>query len=480
MADSNETWLVFGASGYVGSHLVPKLLDEGRQVRAAARDPRVLEGRGWDGAELVRADALDPATLPAVLAGVKVAYYLVHSMAAGQGFAGLDSKAARHFGAAARAAGVERIVYLGGLLPEDARSEHLLSRADTGDVLRDSGVPVTEIRAGIIVGPGSAAFEVIRDLVNNLPVMITPRWVRSRTPPIALENLLEYLFRVATLPQTAGQTYDAAGMEMLSYEDLMRQFGEVVGKRPRILPVPVLSPGLSSFWLGLVTSVPTAVARALIAGLAHDIPANPEPLRKLVPQQLLSYRQAVEASLEIERRNAIASRWVEGALMFRGFRPDHSFYAKKTAATALSNAAPETVWAVLNSIGGRNRYFHMSLLWRVREFLDWLVGGSGWSRGRRDPDRLRVGDYVDSWQVVAMEVPSRLTLGFGMRAPGSGILEFELRPESGKTRITLTALWHPAGVWGLVYWYISAPFHALVLPGMVREVARKAENPAVS
>jgi len=480
VAASGGKWLVFGASGYIGSHLVPKLREEGVPVRAAARDPRVLEGRGWTGVELVGADALAPDTLPPILAGVDVAYYLVHSMAAGRGFSGLDLEAARNFGEAARAAGVGRIVYLGGLLPEDARSEHLLSRADTGAVLRGCGVPVTEIRAGIIVGPGSAAFEVIRDLVNNLPVMVTPRWVRSRTPPIALANLLEYLFRVATLPQAAGGTYDVAGPEMLSYEDLMRQFGEITGKHPRILPVPVLSPGLSSFWLGLVTSVPTAVAKALIGGLAHDIQASPGPLRELVPQRLLTYRESVEASLEIERRNAVASRWVEGALMFRGFRPDHAFYAKKASGTALSDAPPETVWAVINTIGGANRYFYMNFLWSVREFLDWLVGGPGWSHGRRDPDRLRPGDYVDSWQVVAMEPPRRLTLGFGMRAPGSGVLEFEVRTEAGKTRVTVTTYWHPAGIWGLLYWYASAPFHALIFRGMAAEIARRAGSGRIS
>jgi uncharacterized protein YbjT (DUF2867 family) len=474
--ESPGCWLVFGASGYIGGHLVPRLLAEGKSVRAAARNPRVLEGRGWAGAELVQGDALDPTTLPAVLTGVDVAFYLVHSMAAGRNFSRLDLEAARNFGQAAKAAGVRRIVYLGGLIPQDARSEHLKSRADTGAVLRESGVPVTEIRAGIIVGPGSAAFEVIRDLVNNLPAMITPRWVRCKTPPIALDNLLEYLVRVADVEETADGTYDVAGPEVLSYEDLMRQFGEIVGKHPWILPVPVLSPGVSSYWLGLVTAVPSAVAMALIGGLDHDIPAEPEALRKLVPQRLLTYREAVEAVLEIERSNALPSRWVEGALMFRGFRSDHAFYAKKAAGTALAAASPEQLWRVVNTIGGRNRYFSMNFLWTLREFLDWIVGGPGLSRGRRDPERLRLGDYVDSWQVVAMEPPTRLTLGFGMRAPGSGVLEFEIKSEDGRSRVTVTTYWHPAGVWGLLYWYASAPLHALVFRGMAEEIARRAEK----
>lgn len=469
-------WLVFGASGYVGGYLVPRLLAEGKPVRAAARNPAVLEGRGWTGAKLVRGDALDPATLPDVLADVDVAYYLVHSMAAGRGFSELDLEAARNFGEAAKSAGVSRIVYLGGLVPEDAGSEHLVSRADTGAVLRQSGVPTTEIRAGIIVGPGSAAFEVIRDLVNNLPAMITPRWVRSRAPPIALDNLLEYLVRVPEVPETGGGTYDVAGPEMLTYEDLMRQFGEIVGRRPRILPVPVLSPGLSSYWLGLVTAVPSAVARALIGGLDHDIPAQPEALRELIPQRLLTYREAVEATLEIERRNAVASRWIEGALMFRGFRSDHAYYAKRAAGSALSTAPAESVWRVLNGIGGKNRYFYMDFLWTLREVVDWALGGPGLNRGRRDPQCLRPGDYVDSWQVVAMEPPGRLTLGYGMRAPGSGVLEFEIEPDDSRTRVTVTAYWHPAGVWGLLHWYAFAPLRILIFRGMAQEIARRAEK----
>jgi uncharacterized protein YbjT (DUF2867 family) len=466
--------LVFGASGYIGSHLVPRLLQEGLSVRAAARNPAVLEGRGWRSAELTRGDALDPATLPEVLSGVDVAYYLVHSMAAGRRFSDLDLEAARNFGHAARDAGVGSIVYLGGLIPEGAESQHLVSRADTGSVLRESGVPVTEIRAGIIVGPGSAAFEVIRDLVNNLPVMVTPRWVRSRTPPIALDNLLEYLVRAPGIDQTRGGTYDVAGPEMLSYEDLMRQFGDIVGRKPRILPVPVLSPGLSSYWLALVTAVPSPVARALIGGLAHDIPADPEPLRTLVPQTLLTYGESVRAALKAEAENAVASRWVEGALMFRGFRQDHAFYAKKAAGSALASAAPEAVWRVVNTIGGETRYFYMNSLWTVREITDWLARGPGLSRARRDPATLRLGDYVDSWQVVAMEPPNRLTLGFGMRAPGSGVLEFEIGPEGDCTRVTATAYWHPAGLPGLLYWYALAPALRFVFRGMTEEIARRA------
>lgn len=471
--------LVFGASGYIGSQLVPRLVAAGRRVRAAARNPAALADRpGWTGVERVAADALDPASLPAALAGVDVAYYLVHSMAAGRKFGRLDLECAANFAKAAADAGVRRIVYLGGLVPDDARSEHLRSRAETGERLRAGAVPVTEIRAGIIVGPGSAAFEVIRDLVNVLPVMLTPRWVRARTPPIALDNLLEYLLRVPEHPETAGGVYDVAGPEALTYAELMTRYGEIVGRRPWIIPVPVLTPTLSSYWLGLVTAVPTPVARALIEGLSHDITAHPEALRAFIPQQLLDYKEAVTAALEAERRHAVAARWTEGALMYRDYRQDYAFYAKRASGSAVARAPAWAVWQVVTAIGGKNRYYALDLLWTLRELADWFVGGPGLSRGRRDPQALRVGDSIDSWEVMALEPERRLTLRFGMKAPGAGVLEFELSPVSEGTRVTATAYWHPHGALGLLYWYPLVPFHGLIFSRMTEAIARHAEEAA--
>jgi len=266
--------LVFGASGYIGSNLVPYLLAEGRPVRATARNVEVLEGRGWQGAELMAADALDPASLDAALEGVDTAWYLVHSMAAGKDFPAIDAEAAKNFREAAARQGVRRIVCLGGLWPDAPRSTHLRSRQETGDILRAGEVPVTEIRAGMIIGPGSAAWEVIRDLVNHLPVMVTPRWVFSRSTPISLTNLLRYLADVDRYDETAGEIYDVGGPDVLTYAEIMRAYGKLVGKRPLIIPVPVLTPRLSSYWLALVTAVPTNVARALIDGLSQDVIAR--------------------------------------------------------------------------------------------------------------------------------------------------------------------------------------------------------------
>jgi uncharacterized protein YbjT (DUF2867 family) len=471
--------LVFGATGYIGANLVPRLLREGCAVRASGRNRKVLEARDWAGVQLVEADALQPESLPAALAGIDTAYYLVHSMAAGRNFGLLDLQAADNFAAAAAQAGVRRIVYLGGLIPDDADSEHLVSRRDTGERLRAGRVPVTEIRAGIIVGPGSAAYEVIRDLVNHLPLMLTPRWVQSKSSPIALDNLLDYLVRVAWIDEAAGKVLDAAGPDYLSYEQVMRQYGEIVGKRPRILRVPVLTPTLSAYWLGLVTAVPANIARALIGGLKHDLPADDAELRRLVPLQLLSFRESVAAALQAEQTHTVAARWTEGLMMFRGFRLDNAYYAKRAGGYAAGRASPAAVWHTVTTIGGDNGYYTMNFLWWVRGVMDWLVGGPGLTRGRRHPTELRIGDRIDYWTVLALEPGHRLTLHFGMRAPGSGVLEFEVDPEPapappGLTRLTITAYWHPQGVWGLLYWYALVPAHLFIFRLMARAMLRRA------
>ena len=471
---------MFGATGYIGSHLVPRLLRDGFRVRASGRNRKALEARGWTGLELVEADALQPDSLPAALQGVDTAYYLVHSMAAGRNFGQLDLQAAENFAAAAGAAGVRRIVYLGGLVPKDPDSEHLRSRRDTGVRLRQGPVPVTELRAGIIVGPGSAAYEVIRDLVNHLPLMLTPKWVRSRSSPIALDNLLEYLVRVPWIEEAAGQVLDAAGPDYISYEEVMLEYGAAVGKRPIILRVPLLSPTLSSYWLGLVTAVPASIARALIGGLKHDLPADDAALRRMLPQKLLGFRDSLLAALEAERTQQVAARWTEGLLMFRGFRIDNAFYAKRASGSAVSSAAPAALWQVVSTIGGDNGYYCLGWLWWMRGAIDWLLGGPGLSKGRRHPTELRLGDRIDHWTVIGIEPQRRLTLNFGMRAPGSGVLEFEVEPDPqpstpGRSRITVTAYWHPQGVWGLLYWYALVPAHLFLFRAMTAAMARRAE-----
>ena len=469
--DARPIDLVFGASGYIGTNLVEFLLNEGRRVRASSRHIEVLRGRSWDGAELRRADAFEPASLDEVLEGVDTAYYLVHSMAAGSSFPELDALAARNFAEAAARQAVRRIVYLGGLTPDKPLSEHLRSREETGEILRDGKVPVTELRAGMIIGPGSAAWEVIRDLVNHLPIMVTPRWVASRSTPIALSNLLRYLADVPKHEESAGQVYDVGCPDSLTYREIMLRYGAIVGKRPFIIPVPVLTPRLSSYWLRLVTSVPTNTARALIAGLSQDVVARDQRLAELIPQALLGFDEAVAEALDADRRHALQAHWVENALPCESFSPAYSYYAKQAEGSALTAAKPANLWAVINRVGHRGDFFHARPLWWLRRSLDWVIGGPSFRRRRRHLGTLRVGDVIDAWRVIGLEPERRLTLLMEMKAPGAGVLEFSIEDLGDERRVSVHAYWHPAGAWGLLYWYLTLPAHAFIFRGTARAIA---------
>jgi uncharacterized protein YbjT (DUF2867 family) len=468
--------LVFGASGYIGTNLTPRLIEAGWQVRAAARHRAVLAAREWQGVEVVAADALRPESLHAALTDIDVAFYLVHSMASGRDFAEIDFKAAQNFAAAAAQAGVGRIVYLGGLIPDDPRSEHLRSRAETGDVLRRGPIAVTEIRAGMIVGPGSAAYEIIRDLVNYLPFMITPRWVQSRSTPIALDNLLEYLVDIAVLPEAANKIYDVGGPEVLTYEELMRQYGELTGNRFRLLSLPVLTPRLSSYWLKLVTAVPTNIARALIDGLEHDVIANDKEIRRLIPLELKNFKQSVAAAIEAEQKNTIHAHWAEGSIVCRNFHPEYAYYAKKAGGEVTTKASAAAVWRQVTAFGGAEGYYYAEWLWFLRRLINWFAGGPSFSRKRRHPTELRVGDVIDAWRVIAAEPEKRLTLLMEMRGPGAGVLEFVIRDRDDRRTLSATAYWHPAGPAGLIYWYSLLPIHAILFRGLTAAIAKRAEK----
>lgn len=469
--------LVMGASGYIGSHLAPRLLERGYRVRAASRHRETLDGRGWTGANIVEADVLDASSLKAALEDVDVAYYLVHSMGAGGDFADLDRKGAENFRDAAAEAGIRRIVYVGGLQPKGDLSEHLRSRRETGDILRSGPVQVVEVRAGIVVGAGSAAFEVIRDLSNHLPVMITPRWVRSRTQPIALDDLLVYLEALVGLEVPPPGILEVGGPEILEYAELMKQYAAAVGKRPYIIPVPFLTPRLSSYWLDLVTSVPASIARPLIDGLRHDFLADDRAIRSLIPSPLHSYRDAVQAALDAERSQPLPARWTDGALAFRGYNPEHSYYSKGARTETRVAAPAAAVWKVVRTLGGRRGYFYASFLWRIRGAMDRLVGGVGMRRGRRHPSDIRVGDAIDFWRVAAIEDGRRLTLVAEMKLPGSAVLEIEVIPISDESSsLYVSARFHPSGVVGLAYWYALLPVHNVIFNGMPRAIAKRAEQ----
>ena len=474
--DSVKPDLVFGASGYIGTNLVEFLLAEGRDVRASSRNIEVLQGRGWDKASLCQADALDATSLDAALDGIDTAYYLVHSMAAGKSFPELDARAARNFAAAAARQRVRRIVYLGGLTPDNPRSVHLRSREETGAILRAGTVAVTELRAGMIIGPGSAAWEVIRDLVNHLPVMITPRWVFSRSTPIALSNLLRYLADVPKYDETAGQIYDVACQEVLTYKEIMLRYGKLVGKRPIIIPVPVLTPRLSSYWLRLVTSVPTALARALIGGLSQDVIARDRRLAKLIPQQLLGFDAAAAAALNAERQHALPAHWVENTVVCDSFSPEYAYYAKNAQGDVATTAQSADIWAVICQFGSGGDFFYARSLWWLRRLMDWLVGGPSFRRRRRHSKELRVGDVIDAWRVIDIETEKSLTLLMEMRAPGAGVLRFSIADLGTERRVTVQAHWHPAGVWGLLYWYLTLPVHTVLFDRTARVIGERSRQ----
>ena len=472
--DTTKPDLVCGASGYIGTNLVEYLLAEGRKVRASSRNVEVLRGRGWQGAELCGADAIESGQLDAALGGIDTAYYLVHSMAAGSTFPEIDARAAGNFAAAAERQSVRRIVYLGGLTPDSPRSVHLQSRQQTGDILRAGAVPVTELRAGMIIGPGSAAWEVIRDLVNHLPVMITPRWVFSRSTPIALSNLLRYLADVPKLDEAAGQTYDVACMDVLTYKEIMLRYARLIGKRRVIIPVPVLTPRLSSYWLRLVTSVPTNVARALIGGLTQDVVARDRRLVELIPQELLGFDAAAEEALRADRQHELPAHWVESAVACREFSPAYGYYAKQAHGGAVTTATSEAIWSALRQFGNGGDFFYARGLWWMRRALDWLVGGPSFRRQRRHPAALRVGDVVDAWRVIECVPEKKLTFLMELKAPGAGVLEFSIDDPGAERRISVRAYWHPAGVWGLLYWYATLPLHALLFRGTARRIKERA------
>ncbi len=466
--------LLTGATGYIGSRLAPRLRSLGHQVRALARDPGKLLAKGWDPADVVRGDVLDPSTLPAAFSGVDVAYYLVHSMTtAGGDFAARDREAARAFARAAAEAGVKRIVYLGGLGEAGAGlSEHLASRQETGDVLREGPVPVTELRAAIIVGAGSASFEIVRDLARRLPVMVCPRWVSSRCEPIAVRDVLSYLAGVLDEPRTAGQVLEIGGGEVLTYADLMRVTGEVMGRRIRILTVPLLTPRLSAYWLNLVTSVPMSLARPLVEGLRNDVVCRDRRIREWIPIPLTPFRAAVERALEVDGRHAAESRWTDATTTAASEPWPDSAPVLSDRRQVESPLAPEAVFARVRRVGGAAGWYYADALWELRGALDRLVGGVGMRRGRRDPEALAVGDPVDFWRVERYEEGRLLTLRAEMRLPGKARLTFRVNPGEGNGSVlTQVAEFHPSGLWGRLYWWALLPVHALIFGRMARAVA---------
>jgi len=486
--------LVVGATGYIGGRLTPMLLDKGYTVRAAVRSPRKLACRSWGrhpNLEIVKADVMDEESMREACKGVGVVYYLVHSMnpqaAKEGGFADVDRRAAENMVSAAESCSVDRIVYLGGLGEEDeGLSHHLLSRYEVGRILSSGDIPCTWLRAAMILGAGSASFEILRYLVERLPVMLTPRWVRNECQPIAVSNVLGYLIGCMEQEATSGQILDIGGPDILTYEEIFQIYAREAGLPRRVvIPVPVLSPRLSSYWIHLVSPVPASIARPLAEGLRNRVVCKDERIRHMVPQELLTVRQAIRRALDKTIHREVASCWHDagtvqppewlacGDASYAGGTIMESNYAATLACT------PEQVWNVLRGIGGNNGYFYGKFLWSLRGWMDRAVGGVGLRRGRRDPYELQVGDAIDFWRVLAAEENKRLLLLAEMKVPGEAVLQFTLEPlpptreHPNRVELRQVSRFLPRGLAGILYWYSLAPAHGLIFKGMLEGIARR-------
>lgn len=467
--------LVTGATGYVGGRLLHALEARGARVRCLARRPDFLRPRVAPTTEIVAGDVLEPVSLRAALRGVDVAYYLVHSMGSTGDFEVEDRRAASGFAAAAREAGVARIVYLGGLGSGDALSPHLASRQEVGRILRASGIPCIEIRASIVIGSGSLSFEMIRALVERLPVLVMPRWTRVLAQPIAIEDVIGYLLAALEMPLAQSVVYEIGGADRTSYRDIMREYARQRGLRRAFLSVPVLTPRLSSLWLGFVTPIYARVGRNLIEGVRNETVVSDDRALRDFPIRPRGMAEAIARALENEDREFAETRWTDalsslgpvsswGGVRFRSRLVD--------SRSIRVSAPPAEAFAPIRRIGGATGWYFADVLWQARGFLDLLVGGAGLRRGRRDPDHVAPGDVIDFWRVEAFEPDRRLRLFAEMRLPGRAWLEFEVDGDATGSTIRQTAIFDPSGLLGSLYWYAIWPLHVAVFRGMLRGISR--------
>ncbi|MFI6235700.1 SDR family oxidoreductase [Micromonospora sp. NPDC050784] len=481
--------LVTGATGYIGGRLTPLLLADGYTVRCLARKAVRLRDVPWaSAAEIVEGDLSRPETLAAAFADVDVAYFLVHSLGRSD-FEAVDRAAATNFAAAARAAGVRRIVYLGGPLPatDAAPSPHLRSRAEVGRILLGSGVPTAVLRAAVIIGSGSASFEMLRYLTERLPAMVTPRWVRNRIQPIAVRDVLNYLVGCAALPADVNRGFDIGGPDVLTFREMMQRYARVAGLRKRIIvPVRALTPSLSSHWVGFITPVPNAIARPLVESLIQEAVADEHDIARYVPDPpggLTGFDDAVALALAKVRDAQVETRWsnASGPDAPAEPLPTDPVWSGGSAYTDVReravDASPAALWRVVEGVGGEHGWYSFPLAWSIRGWLDRLVGGVGLRRGRRDPHHLQVGEALDFWRVEEIVPGELLRLRAEMRLPGRAWLEMRVQPtDDGRSRYQQRAVFLPRGLAGHAYWKSVAPFHTVVFGGMARNIARNAEQ----
>lgn len=488
--------LVTGASGYVGGRLVPELVAAGFTVRAGARDPRKLEDRPWaKDVELVTADLEDAEQVRAAMADVHTVLYLVHSMGGGGDFVEREAQIARTVAEAAAAQGAEQIVYLGGLHPDrelDELSDHMRSREQVGRILLGSRVPTVVLRAGVVIGSGSASFEMIRHLTERLPVMPGPRWLDNLIEPIAIRDVLYYLAHASALEEPVNRTFDIGSGKPQPFKDLLSDYAKVAGLRPRrIWALPIPAPRLSGFWIGMTTPIPRSLAMPLAASMAEDAVAGDHEIATVIPDPpggLTQYPDACRLAIERQVSGRVTASWDDDVTASAGPAdplPSDPNWAGHTVYTDVrerdGRAAPESVWRVVQGIGGENGWYSPAFLWRLRGFLDKLVGGPGMARGRRHPHRLQVGDHVDFWRVESVDPGRRLTLRAEMRASGRAWLELSVDAlPSGGSRYRQRAIFFPRGILGRLYWLAVLPFHTLIFPVMARNILHEAERHPVT
>ena len=472
--------LLTGATGYIGGRLLAALEARGDKVRCLARDPKRLAGRLGPNSEAVQADVLNADSLSGVFDGVDTAYYLIHAMGAGEAFQERDRQSALHFSQAAKAAGVKRIIYVGGLgNDQEALSPHLKSRQEVGDILRDSGIPIVELRASIVIGSGSLSFEMIRSLVERLPIMITPKWVSRQAQPIAIDDLLSYLLEATSLSDDDCRSYEIGGTDVASYAEIMRLYGRCRGLKVRMIPVPLLTPYISSLWLSLITPLYAQVGRQLIASIVHSTVVRDDAARRVFSAQPMGLEAAIRRALNNEDRSFAQTRWSDALSSSRQQEtPAGQEFGRRLidSRTSQVKVPARIAFKPIQSIGGNNGWYAWNGLWRCRGFLDLMLGGIGTRRGRRHPSALRVGDTLDFWRVEALEEGRWLRLSAEIKVPGRAWLEFEITEEHGVSTIRQTAIFDPLGFWGRLYWYSLIPLHQLVFGGMLKGIAKRAVN----
>ncbi len=468
--------MVIGASGFIGSRLVPRLLENGYKVRCLVRDPQKITNESWFcSVEVFKGDILDKASLQLAFKNINIAYYLIHSMANLKGdFAKLDRLAAQNSGKAAKDAGLSRIIYLGGLgkrnLPQ---SVHLKSRHEVGDILRASGVQITEFRAAVIIGARSLSFEMIHHLTNRLPVMICPRWVMTKTQPISIDDIIGYLAAAPDISGSVDKIIDVGGPEILTYRDMMLRVARALKLRRWLIKVPVLTPRLSSYWVGLVTPVPIKPARALIEGLRHETICENDDAKTLFQIAPIGFDQAVKRALSVVLSDQSDQHVKEGESIISHIEPSHLLTDRRRLAV---RASAEKLYQVVSSIGGKNGWYAADFLWKLRGSIDELFGGVGLRRGRRHSSELSVGDKLDFWRVEELDPGKRILLQAEMKLPGKAWLEFVVDGTGqGDSILTQIARFYPRGLAGIVYWYGIYPVHIMVFRRLAAAIGKRAE-----